>query len=227
MNTLRTPTVTAVLDELFADAARVDPAVVAPFAKLPAAERTALLRDYKRMYAEAKTAYLPVTRRAGELLHLQARSRGARTIVEFGTSFGISTIHLAAALRDNLGDGGGGRLITSEMEPSKAARARQNLERAGLADLVEIRVGDALETLRDVPDRVDFVLLDGAKTLYRPVLALLEPRLADRALVAADNIDMAALVGDYLEYVRAPGGGYLSSTVTCDEGMELSLRVAS
>ncbi|MCQ4380070.1 class I SAM-dependent methyltransferase, partial [Clostridioides difficile] len=78
-----------------------------------------------------------------------ARSGGARSIVEFGTSFGISTLHLAAALRDN----GGGRLVTSEFEPSKGVRARANLAAAGLADLVEIREGDALRTLAaDLPD---------------------------------------------------------------------------
>jgi predicted O-methyltransferase YrrM len=85
-------------------------------------------------------------------------------MVEFGTSFGISTLHLAAALRDN----GGGRLITSEFEPSKVARARRNLEAGGVADLVEIREGDALQTLAaDLPETIDLVLLDGAKALSR------------------------------------------------------------
>ena len=106
-----------------------------------------------------------------------ARSAQARTIVEFGTSFGISTLHLAAALRDN----GGGRLIGSEFEPSKIARALANLGAAGLSDLVEIREGDALQTLaRDVPDLIDFVLLNGAKSIYSPILSLLEGRLRGR-----------------------------------------------
>lgn len=82
----------------------------------------------------------------------------ARAIVEFGTSFGISTRHLAAALRDH----GGGRLITSEFEASTVARARVNLAAAGLADLAEIREGDALRTLAaDLPDTVDLLLLGG------------------------------------------------------------------
>jgi predicted O-methyltransferase YrrM len=72
-----------------------------------------------------------------------ARFARARNIVEFGTSCGISTLHLAAALRDN----GGGRLIRSEFERSKVARARKNLAAGGLSDLVEVREGDALETL--------------------------------------------------------------------------------
>ena len=81
---------------------------------------------------------LPVSRATGALLYMLARSCRARSIVEFGTSFGISTLHLAAALRDN----GGGRLITTEFEPSKIARARANLMEGGVMDLVEIRAGD-------------------------------------------------------------------------------------
>lgn len=92
--------------------------------------------------------------------------------MEYGTSFEISTLRLAAALKDN----GGGRLIGTEFEPSKVKRARENLTAAGLSDLVEIREGDAFQTLaHDLPDRIDFLLLDGIKTLYLKVLALLEP----------------------------------------------------
>ena len=126
------------------------------------------------------------------------RGARARTIVEFGTSFGISTLHLAAALRDN----GGGRLITSEFEPSKAARARDNLKAGGLIDLVEIREGDALETLSvDLPDTIDLVLLDGAKALYPEILSLLESRLKPGAFIVADNADYSP---DYLARVRGP-----------------------
>ncbi len=92
---------------------------------------------------------------------------------------GISTIYLAAALRDN----GGGHLIGSELEPTKAKRARANLDAAGLADLVDIREGDALETLKDVGGSVDLLLLDGAFALYLPVLKLVEPRLKSGAVV--------------------------------------------
>ena len=109
-----------------------------------------------------------------------------KTLVEFGTSFGISTLHLAAALRDN----GGGQLIGSEFEPSKAARARENLAAANLSDLVDIREGDALETFaRDLPKPIDLVLLDGAKDLYPSILSLLEGRLRVGALIVADNAD--------------------------------------
>src|SRR4029434_8297837 len=103
-----------------------------------------------------------------------ARSSHARTIVEFGTSFGISTLHLAAALKDN----GGGHLITSEFEPSKIARARANLTAGGLIHLVEISEGASLRTLSaGLPDTIDLLLLDGAKALYPEILSLVESRL--------------------------------------------------
>lgn len=146
-----------------------------------------------------------------------ARSCGARTIVEFGTSLGISTLHLAAAVRDN----GGGRLITSEFEPSKVARARQNLAAGGLIDLVEFREGDALRTLSvDLPETIDLVLLDGAKALYPEILSLVESRLRPFALIVADDADYSP---DYLARVRSPAQGYMS--VAFAEDIELSMRI--
>lgn len=160
---------------------------------------------------------LAVSRETGALLYMQARSCRARTIVEFGTSFGISTLHLAAALRDN----GGGQLITTEFEPSKVARAKANLAAGGLSDLVEFREGDALQTLStDLPDRIDLVLLDGAKALYPEILGLLESRLAPGALIVADNADYAP---DYLARVRSPTCGYMS--VPFGDEVELSMRL--
>jgi predicted O-methyltransferase YrrM len=220
MDTLLQAHVSSLLDELFADAERADAPIMAQMDALPAGERTAMLADYKRMYGAAKDAYLAVSREAGVLLYSLARARRARTIVEFGTSFGISTIYLAAALRD----AGGGQLITSELEPSKVARAEANLRRAGLSEWVEFRTGDALHTLADLPDEVDFLYLDGAKSLYRPVLALIEPRLAPGAVIAADNIDMAALTAPYTAYVRDPRNGYASTRVVVGEALEITVR---
>jgi predicted O-methyltransferase YrrM len=121
-----------------------------------------------------------------------------QTIVEFGTSFGVSTLHLAAALRDN----GGGRLITTEFEPFKVARARQSLRAGGLLDLVEIREGDALETPSvDLPETVDLLVLDGAKALYREILELVENRLGPGALIVADNPHLSV---EYLAHVPSP-----------------------
>jgi predicted O-methyltransferase YrrM len=172
--------------------------------------------DYRSFYFTAKDAYLAVSRDTAQLLYMLVRATGARSVAEFGTSFGISTLHLAAGLRDN----GGGRLITTEFEPSKAARARENFAAGGLADLIELREGDALQTLaQDLPDRIDLVLLDGAKGLYTAVLELLEEHLNPGALVVADNADRTP---EYLEIVRSPSQGYTS--VPFADDVELSMR---
>ncbi len=220
MNTLITAPLAPLLERLFAEAEAVKPSAIPAVAAIPREERERLMRsktEYLDLYGRLKDLALPVSRATGTLLYLLARSGKARSVVEFGTSFGISTLHLAAALRDN----GGGRLITSEFEPTKVARARQNLEAGGLADLVEIRVGDALQTLStDLPDHIDLLLLDGAKSLYTDILDLVESRLRPGALVVADNADYSP---DYLARVRSPAGGYLS--LPFDEDVELSMRL--
>lgn len=219
MSTLTTYPVAPLLVRLFNEA---DSALSPALTAVPIEERQRLLAsrsEYRRLYGELlKDLWLPVSAETGRLLYLLARSSGARNIVEFGTSFGISSIHLAAALRDN----GGGRLITTEFEPEKARRAAGHLHEAGLGDLVEIRLGDALQTLAgDLPQVIDLVLLDGAKVLYADVLDLLQDRLRPGALVLADNADDSPA---YLQRVRAPGSGYVS--VAFADDVELSMRVA-
>ena len=202
MNTLTVPPLSDLLPRLFAEADASDAACAAAKSQLSPAERLARVTSatgYRAYYAEAKDFYLAVSRETGKLLYLLARAAQARSIVEFGTSFGISTLHLAAAVRDN----GGGQVIGSEFEPAKAAKARENFAAAGLSDLIELREGDALETLATgLPQTVDMILLDGAKALYGPILRLLEPHLRARGLIVADNADLSK---DYLAHVRGCG----------------------
>ena len=220
-NTLHDPAVSRLLDGLFADAQRSQGRAAELFGHLSPAERAAHLAtpgfDHRAFYGMMKDIHLPVSKRTGQLLYLLARGSGARNVVEFGTSFGISTVHLAAAVRDN----GGGRVIGTEFEPSKLAHARSNLTKAGLSELVELREGDALQTLaRDLPDAIDLVLLDGHKPLYAQILALLESKLRAGAYIIADNADACP---DYVARVRAADSGYLS--LAFDEDVELSLKV--
>jgi predicted O-methyltransferase YrrM len=221
ITTLTTAPLAPLLDRLFAEADETSPATSHVVADLSAEERARLMRsktDYRDLYGRLKDLPLPVSRETGTLLYMLARSSGARTVVEFGTSFGISTLHLAAALRDN----GGGRLITSEFEPSKVARARDNLADGGLIDLVEIREGDALQTLSvDLPETVDLLLLDGAKSLYLDILNLVESHLKPGAFIVADNADDSP---EYVAHVRSPAKGYLSTPFADD--VELSMRIS-
>jgi predicted O-methyltransferase YrrM len=220
MSTLTAAPLAPLLDRLFEEADEAEAETESAVADLSEEERARLVRsktDYRALYGRLKDVPIAVSRETGALLYMLARSSRARAIVEFGTSFGISTLHLAAALRDN----GGGRLITTEFERSKVARARDHLTAGGLIDLVEIREGDALETLSaDLPETIDFVLLDGAKALYPEILSLVEGRLKPGALIVADNADHSP---DYLARVRSPAKGYMS--VPFAEDVELSMRI--
>lgn len=209
-----------VLDELYADTLRTDPA-----ARRAAREAGVTDEGDPRFHSAMAGAYMPVTPDFGRLLYILARVSRAQNIVEFGTSFGVSTIFLAAALRDN----GGGRLVTTEREASKTERARANLARAGLDHLVEFRTGDALESLWSSPPApVDLLFLDGPKALYLGVLQLMEPRLASGAAVASDNTDMGG-AGGYLDHVRDQRNGYtscglLTAALGAHHGHEVVLR---
>jgi len=220
MTTLTTAPLAPLLDRLFDEASAASPFSSPAFADLSRDEAARLMRsktDYLDFYSRLKDFPLPVSRETGTLLYMLARHGGARTVVEFGTSFGISALHLAAALRDN----GGGCLITTEFEPSKVARARENLAAGGLADLVEIREGDALQTLAaDLPESIDLLFLDGAKALYPEILSLVESRLRPGALIVADNADHSP---DYLARVRSSAAGYLSTPFSDD--VEMSMRL--
>ncbi|MEV0347958.1 class I SAM-dependent methyltransferase [Nonomuraea sp. NPDC050680] len=216
-NTLHSPLVRTVLDRLFAAAALDDDA---PRGPLPGGSlETATAQER----ADALAAlYLPISARGGDLLYTLVRAARPETVVEFGTSFGISTVYLAAAVADN----GTGRVYGTEMSAAKVATARANLAEAGLGDVVTILPGNALDTLADVPGPIGLVLLDGWKELSLPVLRLLEPRLAPGALVVADDVTFASMA-DYLDYVRDPANGYVSVAFPVEDGMEISCHTGA
>ncbi|MGV9797824.1 O-methyltransferase [Mycobacterium sp. NPDC003449] len=228
MDTLTSTPVAGVLARLFDEAQAADGPLEARFAEQLADRGDAFAElleqeaaDYRGVYHEFAGNFLNISAEFGRFLYICARARQAKRIVEFGTSFGISTIHLAVALRD----GGGGQLVSTELEPTKAQRAQENLAAAGLADIVDIRVGDALETLRDgAGGNIDLVLLDGAWTLYLPVLRLLEAHLSPGALVIGENAIEES--GDYLTYVRTPDNGYRTIPLPFEPGRgnEMSVR---
>ena len=212
-NTLAAPAVQTVLSRLLAaadDQQRSGASPVPPGrsrATMSAAEQSEAFQDW----------YLPVSPEGGQLLYALARASRPEIIVEFGTSFGVSTIYLAAAVTDN----GTGRVLTTELSSRKVEAAGANLREAGVDGTVTILPGDALQTLAAVPGPVGLVLLDGWKDLCLPVLRLLEPRLLPGALVVADDITFASMA-DYLAYVRDPGSGYVSVAFPVDDGMEIS-----
>lgn len=228
MDSLQSNPVSDVLARLFREADAADHALMNSITRTKTGVEQAVAdmikaeeADLPGLYRAHANNFLAVSPEFGRFLYMCARISKAKRIVEFGTSMGISTIHLAAALRDM----GGGELIGTEIEPSKAARARENLASAGLADLADIRVGDARETLRGIAGDIDMVLLDGAFTLYHAVLKLLEPRLKPGALIVAENAFENA--DGYLAYVRDPANGFLSLSVPVNNGRGNELAVVT
>jgi predicted O-methyltransferase YrrM len=214
-HSLADPRVADVIDRLFARAQHDD----------AAADRVELPGGFDRTTPQQRAdalaeVYMPISAEGGRLLYNLVRAVRPATVVEFGTSFGISTLHLAASVRDN----GTGRVITTELSKDKIAAAGRAFAEAGLDDLITVLEGDALETLAAVEGAADFVLLDGWKDLCLPVLCLLEPRLGPGTLVVADDVDLPSL-RPYLEYVRDPANGYQSVTFPVEDGMEISCRL--
>jgi predicted O-methyltransferase YrrM len=156
----------------------------------------------------------------GELMYLLCRALNARRVVDFATSVGFSTLYLAAAMRDN----GGGQVIGAEIVPAKIATAQRNLSEAGLGEFVEIRPGDARQSLRDVGGEIDFALIDGwpgegGPSLALEVMQVLAPQLRRGALVLNDNAEE-----DYLAFIRDPASGFRSMSLPLKGGTELSVK---
>lgn len=139
-------------------------------------------------------------------------------VIEFGASLGISTIYLASALAE-LGEGS---LITTELVVAKAQRAQAALAEAGLADWVEIRVGDALDTLANIDREIDFLFLDGSNDLYLPVLELLRSGLSHTAVIAADMSPGDPHHERYRTYVTDPANKLISTEIALDAGLVIS-----
>ncbi|WP_432013558.1 O-methyltransferase [Streptomyces cucumeris] len=216
-STLEDPRVTSALTRMFRHAEQDEATSRRVRASWP--QGFAPLGPQEQADANAEV-YMPISAQGGRLLYNLIRAARPATVVEFGTSFGISTLHLAAAVRDN----GSGRVISTELSAAKAAAARRTFAETGLEDLITVLEGDARDTLATVAGSADFVLLDGWKDLCLPVLRLLEPRLAPGTLVVADDVDLEDLA-PYLDYVRDPRNGYQSVTFPVEDGMEISCRL--
>jgi predicted O-methyltransferase YrrM len=161
-----------------------------------------------------------------EFCYQLCRAIDARRIVEAGTSYGVSTLYLAAAMRDNIrATGGEGIVIGTEYEPSKARAARANFVAAGLDHLIELREGDLRETLRPLAGPVDFMLVDIWIGMARAALELVSPKLRPGAIVVCDNTERHRTdYADYFAFLDDPANGFRTMTLPFDGGLELSVR---
>jgi len=205
---LRDPVILAVLEEMNARRKRPDASAF----EGPGAPDPELFADYG----------FSIHPEQGDLIYLLCRAMKATRVVDFATSVGMSAIYFAAAMRDN----GGGQVVGAELVSAKAATAYRNLAAAGLEAYVDIRIGDARETLKEVGGPVDFVLIDGwplaeGPTLARQVVEIMAPQLRVGGYVLNDNAEP-----DFLDYIRDPANGFISVTLPIKRGTELAVKIA-
>ena len=181
-----------------------------------------IMEDYqpilKRLEKTAKQ-YTNIAPENGQFLSILIRSIHAQNVLEVGTSNGYSTIWLAAALKET-----GGKLITLEFDPKRAAEAQAHLKEVNLHDIVEIRVGNALDEIPQCSATVDLVFLDAEKSEYRRYLELALPNVrAGGLIVADDTVTMRNEMLDYVEFVF--NTSLLNSVdIPLDDGIILSYK---
>jgi predicted O-methyltransferase YrrM len=164
-----------------------DPAIAAVFEDYRARHREEGERITRMASDEMRAArdefLLPVGEEAAWFLHALAIARAPKRILELGTSYGYSTLFLAAAAREC-----GAMVTTIDLDAGKQAHAAGQLRRAGLADYVEFRFGDAIAVVDADPGPFDFVLLDIWKDLYVAGFEAVYPKLSEEGIIASDNM---------------------------------------
>ncbi len=154
--------------------------------------------------------------------YLLCRSLRAKRIVEAGTSYGVSTLYLAAAVRDNQVEKG--MVIGTEWEPGKAARARENFRKAGLDEYIDLREGDLKETLKNIDGPVDFMLID-IWGVALTALEIVSSKLRKGSAVVCDNTSDKEYYREYFQYVNNPDNNFRTMTLPFEGGLELSVRI--
>ena len=180
--------------------------------------------SFTEQYHKMGDLSLAISPEQGMFAYQMARLTGARRIVEFGTSFGVSTIYLASALKDN----GAGKVIGSEFVKSKVEAAKNNLKQLGLLKWADIRLGDARVTLADPGGPVDMVLLDGSKDMYLEIIQILKPYLHAGSVVLADNVTSPFIrktLSGYVKYMQNLENGFMSLTLPFKDGFEFSIKM--
>lgn len=172
-----------------------------------------------RPFWRDKLAALDIAK--AEFAYALCRAMKARRVVEAGTSFGVSTLYLAAAMRDN----GGGIVIATEYEAEKAIAARANWAEAELAQFIDLREGDLRETLKTLDGPIDMLLVDIWTPMARPAIELVAPHMRAGAVAVADNT--AAFrdsYSDYFAFLADPKNNFFTSTLPFEGGLEFSVK---
>jgi predicted O-methyltransferase YrrM len=186
------------------------------------AQRIVDERKKGQIVANRDQFLLPVGPEVGWFLHSLIIAKRPKRVLELGTSYGYSTLFMADACKQV-----GARLVTMDVADYKQTYARERMEKAGVADVVEFRLGDAVAMVKDDTGSFDLVLLDIWKELYLPCFQALYPKLADEGVVASDNMIEPPMWRDAVREYRA-GVKALSDMQTVllpiGSGIELSIR---
>jgi predicted O-methyltransferase YrrM len=171
---------------------------------------------------------IALDRDKAEFCYHVCRALNAKRIVEAGTSFGVSTLYLACAVRDNVhGAIGQGVVIGTEYESKKAEAARANFAEAGLTDFIDLREGDLRKTLADPGGIVDFMLLDIWTPLVRPAVELIAPYLRTGSVIVCDNTaQFRDSYQDYFDFVGDLKNGLSTTTLPFEGGLEFTVRIS-
>jgi predicted O-methyltransferase YrrM len=177
----------------------------------------AVLREIEEL---SKRTFLPIIGPIkGKHLVDTVRRFNVKNVLEVGTLIGYSAMLIALNLPQE------GRVVTIEMNPKSARLAEENIRKAGLADKIEVHIGNALTVIPAMNDSFDMVFLDATKNEYLEYLKLSENKLKRGGVVFADNVKMFAhVMRDYLDYVRN-SGGYKSKYIDVGfDGVEISTK---
>jgi len=216
------PALEALLERLHARSEADAAATGDYFRARAAAGRTDFTAMDDADHAHFADKLVALDRDKAQFCHGLCRAIGARRIVEVGTSFGVSTLYLAAAVRD----AGGGLVVATEQEAKKAAAARANFAAAGLERFIDLREGDLRLTLRRLAGPIDFALFDIWTEMARPALELIAPALRPGAVVCADNTARARDgYRAWFEFVDDPANGFRTITLPFEGGFEMTVKL--
>ena len=219
---LSDPALQSLIDELHAQSSAQEAATQAYFVERAQQGNLSwdgLDPEAHRFMADKLVALEPIK---AQFCHMLCRALRAKRVVEVGTSYGVSTLYLADAVRAN----GGGVVIATEYEPAKIARARQHFAAARLGDFIELREGDVRETLTHIEGPVDFVLMDIWTEMARPALELIAPHLRTGAMVVADNTaQFRRAYRHFFEFVADPANGLRTLTLPFEGGLEMIVKI--
>ncbi len=184
----------------------------------PTMEGDAVLREIETL---AKEAFLPIIGpKKGKYLVDTIRRFNVKNVLEVGTLIGYSAILMAKTLPQD------GRIVTIEINPRSAKLAEENIRKAGLADKVEVHIGNAITVIPSINDKFDMVFLDASKGEYFDYIRLSEEKLKTGGVVFADNVKMFAHeMRDYLDYVRNSGRYQSEYFDVGFDGVEISTKL--